>query len=247
MNLLDLVDMLELDAETRSPTSPIKLVTTGKIIGLKEGNRVIDFGCGCGEALALWGKYFGITGVGIDGDQRFCERAVDRVAQEGLSEQIEIVYGNAAEYDFEEHAYDMASCISASMIWGGFRPSIRRMKAAIHSEGKVVIGEPYYTRRDVPPELIEYEGHYHTELELFEIAARAHQAATAALFVERGVDPFINLDDTNAPWNLADEATKKAIEKWQTEYAWLAPVLKLRPQGFFLVGLGFGFSRGSCP
>lgn len=170
MNLLDLVDMLELDAETRSPTSPIKLVTTGKIIGLKEGNRVIDFGCGCGEALALWGKYFGITGVGIDGDQRFCERAVDRVAQEGLSEQIEIVYGNAAEYDFEEHAYDMASCISASMIWGGFRASIRRMKDAIHSEGKVVIGEAYYTCRDVSPELIEYEGHYHTELELFEIA-----------------------------------------------------------------------------
>ena len=72
MNLLDLVGMLELDAEIRSPTSPIKLVTTGKIIGLKEGNRVIDFGCGCGEALALFGKYFGITGVGIDADQRFC-------------------------------------------------------------------------------------------------------------------------------------------------------------------------------
>jgi len=169
MNLLDLADMLELDAETRSPTSPIKLVTVGKITGLKEGSRVIDFGCGCGEALALWGKYFGITGVGVDSDQRFCERATDRVAKEGLSEQIEIVYENAAEYDFEEHTYDVASCIGASMIWGGFRPSIRRMKDAIHSEGKVIIGEAYYTRRDVPPELIEYEGRRHTELELFEI------------------------------------------------------------------------------
>ncbi len=170
MNLLDLVDMLELDAETRSPTSAVKLVLVGKMIGLKEGNSVIDLGCGCGETLALWGKYFGITGVGIDANQRFCERAVDRLADEGLAEQIEIVCGNAAEYDFEEHAYDVASCISASMIWGGFRPSIRRMKDAIHSEGKVVIGEPYYTHRDVPPELIEYEGHCHTEVELFDIA-----------------------------------------------------------------------------
>ena len=56
------------------------------------------------------------------------------------------------------------------MIWGGFRPSIRRMKDAIHSSGKVVIAEPYYTHRDVPPELREYEGDCHTELELFDIA-----------------------------------------------------------------------------
>jgi len=97
-------------------------------------------------------------------------RAVDRIASEELSEQIQIVYGNAAEYSFEEHAYDVASCISASMIWGGFRPSIRRMKDAIHSSGKVVIAEPYYTHRDVPPELREYEGDCHTELELFDIA-----------------------------------------------------------------------------
>ena len=89
MNLLDLVNMLELDADTRSPTSAIQLVAVGKIIGLRKGNSVIDFGCGCGELLALWGKYFGVTGVGIDSDQSFCERAVEKLIQEGL-EQIEM-------------------------------------------------------------------------------------------------------------------------------------------------------------
>jgi len=44
------------------------------------------------------------------------------------------------------------------------------MREAIHEGGKLVVGEVYYTQSDVPPELVEYEGHWHTEPELYEIA-----------------------------------------------------------------------------
>jgi len=170
VNIRDLVDILELGAIVKSPATALKLVTLGKIVGLRPGSRVIDFGCGQGEALALWAQCFGITGVGIDRYQPHCERAVQRLAEHGLSDQIEIVCMNAAEYVFEEKSYDVASCIGASFIWGGFRPTICRMQDAIHAEGRLVIGEPYYTRSDVPPELIEYEGKCYTEPELFEVA-----------------------------------------------------------------------------
>lgn len=170
MNILDLVNILESGAIVKSPATPLKLVTLGKIVGLSPGSRVIDFGCGQGEALALWAQYFGITGVGIDIFQVHCERAVNRLAEHGLTKQIEIVCMNAAEYLFEERSYDVASCIGASFIWADFRGAILRMRDAIHAEGRLIIGEPYYTRSDVPPELTEYEGHCHTEPELFEIA-----------------------------------------------------------------------------
>ena len=55
------------------------------------------------------------------------------------------------------------------MIWGGFRPTLRAPKQVIHANGKIVVGEPYYTHTQVPQELIEFEGYYHTELELLHI------------------------------------------------------------------------------
>jgi len=170
MNVLDLVQLLEIDARVTSPATPLKLATVGKVIGLRQGSRVIDFGCGRGEALALWAQCFGITGMGIDRDRESCREAVRRLTAQGLSEQISIVCGDAGQYAFEPKGYDAASCIGASMIWGGFRFSIRRMREAIHEGGKVVIGEAYYTQSDVPGELVEYEGSLHTETELFEIA-----------------------------------------------------------------------------
>lgn len=169
MNVLNLVELLEIDARVTSMATPLKLAAVGKVAGLGQGSRVIDFGCGRGDALTLWAQCFGIRGVGIDRDQEFCREAVERLARQGVSEQIDIICMDASEYAFEARGYDVAACIGASMIWGGFSPSIRRMREAIHEGGKLVIGEPYYTLSDVPPELVDYEGHWHTEPELYEI------------------------------------------------------------------------------
>ena len=59
MNLLELVELLELDnLRIITYSAPIKVVATGKILGFDSSTNVIDFGCGMGEALALWGERF---------------------------------------------------------------------------------------------------------------------------------------------------------------------------------------------
>jgi len=53
MEFLDLKNISERYLELVNPTSPKKILAVGKVLGLKEDSRVIDFGCGFGEVLAL--------------------------------------------------------------------------------------------------------------------------------------------------------------------------------------------------
>jgi SAM-dependent methyltransferase len=171
MDLLQLVDLLELGSREQktSYATPLKLVALGKVMGLNQGTRVIDYGCGKAQALLLWGRYFGISGLGIEISRRFCEEAEERLRETGLSGGIEIVCTDAATYPVPHVAYDVACCIGASFIWGGFRPTLRALKQVVGNTGQIVVGEPYYIQTDVPDELIEFEGDYRTEVELLRI------------------------------------------------------------------------------
>jgi SAM-dependent methyltransferase len=167
--LQDIAEIVSLEKRALSPISPRKIVAVGYVLGLNAQSRAIDFGCGMGEALALWAGHLGISGIGVDRSEEFCRRGRERLTRLGLDQQIELVCANAAEYAFEEHAFDAATCLGASMIWGGYRPTLRQIQRAIRPGGKLAIGEPYYVTCEVPPELVAYEGHCHTEEEIFRI------------------------------------------------------------------------------
>ena len=42
--------------ELVNTTATQKILTIGQMAGLKQGSRVIDFGCGFGEVLSLWAR-----------------------------------------------------------------------------------------------------------------------------------------------------------------------------------------------
>ena len=171
IDLLQLVDLLDLGSREQktSYATPLKLVALGRVIGLNRYTNVIDYGCGMGQALILWAKYLGISGLGIEKSRAFCDIAQKRIEEAGLSENINIVCGDALTYSVPNQAYDVACCIGASFIWGGFRSTLRALKQVIGPTGKIVIGEPYYTQKSVPGALVEFEGDYHTEVELLRI------------------------------------------------------------------------------
>jgi len=169
MKLLELKNISERNMELINPTSPEKVLAIGKVLGLKEGSLVIDFGCGFGEPLALWAERFGISGIGVDVREHACDRAKRKMSERGVADRIKIVCAKGAEYQFEKQSFDVAVCMGASFIWGGYRPTIRGMKEAIHSRGKLVIGEPYWLKEPVPPEYARTEQAVHTEYELLQI------------------------------------------------------------------------------
>lgn len=170
MEFFDLVNISERYMELVNPSTPEKVVTLGKFLRLREGSRVIDFGCGYAEPLVLWAEHFGIAGIGIDVREHACERARKKIAQKGLSDRLEIVCGKGADYAFEEGAFDAATCIGASFVWGGYRPAIRALKHAIRAEGRLGIGEPYWLKDGVPAAYAERVGSIYNEHELLQIA-----------------------------------------------------------------------------
>jgi len=155
--------------EILNPSTPEKIIKLGKLLKLKEGNRVIDFGCGSAESLIIWAEEFGITGIGIDISEDFCDRAKKKLAVRGLSDKIEIVCSNGADYVFEERTFDAATCIGATFIWGGYKETIQAMKRAIHQNGRLGIGETHWLNDQVHPEYAQKQTSTHTEPELTQI------------------------------------------------------------------------------
>ncbi|MBC7196913.1 MAG: class I SAM-dependent methyltransferase, partial [Deferribacterales bacterium] len=97
MEFLDIMNISHRYMEILNPSTPEKVIKLGKLLRLEEGKRVIDFGCGCAEPLLLWAEQFGITGIGIDLSEEFCDRARKKLARRGLSDRIEIVCCNGAD------------------------------------------------------------------------------------------------------------------------------------------------------
>lgn len=170
MTFFDLVNISERHIELVNPTTPEKVIQLGEVLGLRAGSRVLDFGCGYGEALVLWAERFGIRGVGIDVREHACARARQKVADHGLSGRIEIVCANAAEYVFEENGFDAATCLGASFIWGGFGQTVQAMRRAITPTGRLAIGEVHWLRDGVPPQYAARNPNFHQENDLVQIA-----------------------------------------------------------------------------
>src|SRR5512136_438273 len=102
MDFFDLMSISHHYMEILNLSTSEKIIKLGKLLKLKKGNRVIDFGCGCAEPLTLWAEEFSITGIGIDISRDYCDRARKKLAMRGLSNQIEIVCSSGADYIFEE-------------------------------------------------------------------------------------------------------------------------------------------------
>jgi cyclopropane fatty-acyl-phospholipid synthase-like methyltransferase len=170
MEFFELMSVSHRYMELLNPSTSEKIVKLGKMLGLKKDSRVIDFGCGCAEPLALWAEEFGITATGIDISTGFCDRARKKVAENGLSGRIEIVCCPGTEYQFEAKAFDAATCIGATFVFGGYRETVQAMKRAIKVDGKIGIGETYWLTDQVPPEIVRKETSTFPEPELLQIS-----------------------------------------------------------------------------
>ncbi|MDX1933177.1 MAG: class I SAM-dependent methyltransferase [Capsulimonadales bacterium] len=169
MDFFDRVNIAEREMTLINPASPEKVVEVGRYLGLRPGDRVLDYGCGFAEPLTLWAEAFGISGVGVDIRPYACERARARLAERGQSERIEIVCGPGADYPASDGSFDNAVCLGASFVFGGFRPTMQALRRVSRPGRRIAIGEPYWRHDRVPVELtVRYR--FHTEVEILRIA-----------------------------------------------------------------------------
>lgn len=114
---------------------------------LEEGGRLLDVGAGAGHALIHYARRFPATEVvGIEFDEPSIELARRAVAGAGLSDRVEIRFGDANQLD-EESAYDLATMNITLHETGGpneYRNVLSRVHRALKPGGTLLLAElPY--------------------------------------------------------------------------------------------------------
>jgi SAM-dependent methyltransferase len=133
-----------------NPFTRDQLQLLGDICRLQPGMKQLDLACGKGEMLCTWAQRYGISGIGVDISAAFLEDAEKRAEALAVTQQLEFIRGDGAEYHAEPHDFDIVSCIGATWIGNGLTGTIKLMKPALKPEGLLLIGEPYW--REPPPD-----------------------------------------------------------------------------------------------
>jgi len=148
MDIPRIFNITESAHRIHNPITPDKLATLGAALRLEAEARVLDLGSGSGEMLCTWARDHGVTGTGVDMSQLFTAQAKRRAEELGIADQVEFIHADAAGYVSDEKV-DVAACVGATWIAGGFAGTIALLAQSLRPGGIILIGEPYW--RQLPP------------------------------------------------------------------------------------------------
>lgn len=151
MDINELITLSQGTLAIMNPTTPEKVLLAGQAAGLREGSRVVEIGCGNGTILALWGREYGVSGLGIEVREDACRRAGQALREAGVGDRITVRCMDAREYVPDE-PFDCAASIGASHIWGGFAATLDALMELVTDEGVIIIGDRCWRKEHVPPE-----------------------------------------------------------------------------------------------
>jgi hypothetical protein len=128
-----------------------------------------------------------------------------KITERNLLEQLEIVCGEAAKFEYTPHSFNFATCIGATFAWSSFKDAIHAMKAAVIPQGKLVIGEAHWLVDNVPSEFRTQQTEVITEVELLQ-AAR-----------EEGFDFEYVLHSSHDDWDRYEADNWYGLLRWIEE------------------------------
>lgn len=116
-----------------------------KMINLKEGEKVLDVGCGIGKQAIEYSKIVGIAGivVGIDISEDILRAAEERAKEEKVEIQFFKYNANNIPFYFaKDNFFDLVSCCFAIYYLEDVKKFLLEVKKKLRSGGRVFVVGP---------------------------------------------------------------------------------------------------------
>ncbi len=133
-----------------NPTSPERLDECIELLELASGAAVWEAGSGKGEFLIRLVERYGVRCTGIDISPYEVPVARERAAARVPDADLRFIEADAATQPAASESVDLAVCLGASWIWGGYGGTLVELRRITRPGGLILVGEPYWVRDPDP-------------------------------------------------------------------------------------------------
>ncbi len=129
-----------------NPLSLDKLTLLEQVCAPSPGADVLDLGSGRGEMLCRLAAGLGTRGVGVDIYPPWVDLARQRAAELSVTERVEFVVGDGADYDPGDRRFDVVAAIGTTWIGGGLVGTLELLRRAATPDAWYLLGELFWER-----------------------------------------------------------------------------------------------------
>ncbi len=175
----------------------------------RPNSKIIDVGCGNGEALLNAMDEFkegSPTGIGVDHSPEMIERA--RHFSVEYETEIALYCEDAREVFEREGPYDLILCLGASQALGGYRGTLKAAKRHLKPGGFALIGEGYWKQKPAQAYL-DFLGAQEDEM--------MPLSQTEAAGLDHDLIPVASRTSTSEEWEEFENAYSINIERYCLE------------------------------
>ncbi len=191
-----------------NPISPAKMETLFSLLDLSKDASVLDIGTGNAEVLIRLVEIYGVKATGIERSPIAIQKAYEQIAARVPQNEIEIRDMDASTLPELYEQFDVAICIGASEIFGGYAGTIQTLTQSVQPGGQIVVGELYWKREPAEDYLTAFG------VSREEYTTNANNIATG---VKQGLVPLFALAASDDEWDQYEWQRIRAIEQYARE------------------------------